>query len=119
MNVYIAGPMRGLPNFNFPAFFAAEQHLVDEYSTTYSLWIFNPARRDEEMYGRSISNSPTGDLADIPQFSLREALGADLNWICENATHLWMLQGWSTSKGAKAEFATALALGIDVLGAFG
>lgn len=38
---YIAGPMRGRPGFNFPAFFAAEFEL-----TKVGWQVFNPARMD-------------------------------------------------------------------------
>ena len=109
--IYIAGPMRGLPNFNFPAFFAAEKALLDESPYAF---VFNPARRDEETYGRDISNSPTGSFADIPQFSLRDALQADTSWICRYAERVHMLQGWERSKGAIAERALAEALGLKI-----
>ena len=107
--VYIAGPMRGYPDFNFPAFFAAEEKLNADGHTT-----FNPARRDIEAHGPGVNNSPTGDLADVPEFDLRDALGADCAWICTNATAIYMLEGWAQSKGAIAERALGQALGLDV-----
>ena len=110
-HVYLAGKMRGVPHFNFLAFYAAEVRLrISDPTAT----IMNPARRDVEQHGPSVLASPTGDLADVPQFDLREALGLDLAWICEHATEVHMLPGWQTSKGAVAERATAIALGIDV-----
>lgn len=59
----------------------------------------------------------TGDLADIEHtgFDLREALGWDLAWIAEHADAVAVLPGWEDSKGAKAEVATAHALGIPVI----
>ncbi len=111
--VYIAGPMRGRPEFNFPAFFAAEERLYDEHGHE-DLLVFNPARRDVEAYGEDLVTGTTGKLEEIPQFSLREALGFDLDWICRHATEVYLLKGWSLSKGATAERAVALALGLDV-----
>jgi len=109
--VYIAGPMRGIADFNFPAFFAAEIPIAEE---TPDALIFNPARRDVEQYGDDFAMDTSGDLAEIPEFNLREALGYDLDWICKHATEVYLLKGWSKSKGATAERATAIALGLDV-----
>ena len=109
MKLYVAGPMRGYEDFNFPAFFAAAKALREQGHE-----VFNPAERDVNHYGKDINKSATGDLADVPQFNLREALGADLAWICEHADGIALLPGWMDSDGACAEAMTGLALGLTV-----
>jgi hypothetical protein len=112
--VYIAGPMRGIPEFNFPAFYAA----ADVFRAK-GFEVFNPAAKDNERHGTDISKgNATGDEAianALHGFNLREALGMDLAWICAEATHIAMLPGWRNSKGATAEHTTAVALGLDVI----
>ena len=114
MKIYVAGPMRGIPEFNFPAFYAAAAKLEAEGHE-----VFNPAARDNEKHGTDISvGNATGDesLATAQHgFNLREALGADLAWICAEADAIGLLPGWENSKGATAERATAVALGLQVL----
>jgi hypothetical protein len=58
-----------------------------------------------------------GNLASITRkgFSLRRALGDDLAWICAEADAVALLPGWKDSKGATAERATAIALGLHVI----
>lgn len=110
--VYLAGPMRGIPFFNFPAFMKAAELLRNE-----GFEVFNPAEKDVEEYGESICDSPTGHLktAEKKGFNLRNALGADLDYICTNANIVALLPGWKNSKGARAEKATADALGLEIL----
>lgn len=114
MNIYLAGPMRGIPEFNFPAFYREAAFLRACGHT-----VFNPAERDNEVHGTDISKgNPTGseELATAEHgFNLREALGADLVWICSTADAIALLPGWFTSKGALAEHATAVALGLKVV----
>ena len=114
MKVYLAGPMRGIPNFNFPAFFEAEAQLVALGHT-----VFNPARRDNDVHGTDISKGNlTGDetiAAKDHGFNLRDALGADLSFICAEADAIALLPNWEKSKGANAEKATADALGLEIL----
>lgn len=114
MRIYLAGPMRGIPEFNFPAFMAAAAKLRAEGHI-----VFNPAERDNEVHGTDISKgNATGDeelAARQHGFSLRDALGADLAWICAEGEAVALLPGWQNSKGATAERATALALGLQVL----
>lgn len=117
MKIYIAGPMRGYAAYNFPAFFEAERALLGLQHCT-----FNPARNDVNHYmlGNLLEIDPTGYeagqwLLDHPQdFSLRDALNADLGWITSEADALVVLTGWEASKGAQAEVATARAIGIPV-----
>lgn len=110
MKVYLAGPMRGYKDFNFPAFDAATAALREA-----GYEVFNPAERDRTVHGDNINASANGDLADVPQFSLRNALGADLAWICSKAEGIVVLPGWEKSSGATAEVATARALSLPVL----
>ena len=111
MRVYLAGPMRGIKDFNFPAFMEADIKL-----TAAGHKVFNPAARDIQKYGVGVCNSPTGDFKDIKHlgFSLREALSADTKYICEEADAVVLLPGWEKSKGACAEKALAEALGLEV-----
>lgn len=113
MKLYLAGPMRGIPQFNFPAFHAAEAALQAQGHE-----VFSPARADERRHGAEFSlASPDGDIAKASEagFFLRAALGEDLDWICEHAEGIALLPGWEMSAGAKAEWATAAALGLKFI----
>lgn len=111
MKIYVAGPMTGIPSFNFPAFDEAAAWLRDMGHD-----VCNPAEHDRETHGNSIEASVTGDPADAAAvgFSLREALAYDLDWIARNADAVAVLPGWEGSKGAAAEIALARALGLIV-----
>jgi len=110
MRLYLAGPMRGLPDFNFPAFKAATAKLRAEGHV-----VFNPAERDEQMYGADFVRGTTGDPKEIPQFSLRDAMKADCSWICDHGEAIYLLPGWEKSKGATAERALGVALGLLIV----
>lgn len=115
MRIYLGGPMRGIPEFNFPAFNAAASKLRADGHT-----VFNPAEKDIERHGGvdiSAGNA-TGceeTAAKDHGFDLRIALGEDLAWICAQAEGIALLPGWEKSKGAKAEKATADALRLQVI----
>ena len=113
MKLYLAGPMRGLPSFNFPAF----DHAADVLRNR-GFEVFSPAERDREIHGISLEDNPTGDeciAAKTLGFSLRAAFGADTAWICEHADGIALLPGWEKSSGASAEIALARALGLTVI----
>lgn len=113
MKVYLAGPMRGLPEFNFPAFHKAARELRDR-----GYFVFSPAERDIERHGKDISagNASGSEQVAAAQhgFSLREALHDDLVWICREADAIALMEGWENSKGVAAELATAKAIGLKV-----
>lgn len=113
--VYIAGPMSGIPEFNFPAFYAAADKMRADGHI-----VFNPAERDMERHnGIDISKgNETGcqeTAAKEHGFSLRDALADDTWWICKEATAIAMLPGWENSKGARAEHALSVALGHEII----
>lgn len=114
MRVYLAGPMRGLPEFNFPAFHRAAAILRGQGHE-----VFSPAEKDIERHGVDISKgNADGDEEYASKqhgFSLREALGIDLAWICAHAEAVALLPGWERSTGANAERAAAKALGLKLL----
>ncbi len=108
---YVAGPMRQIAEFNFPAFDEQTKRLRAN-----GCQVFNPAERDRAKGFDAAGMTGFEDLADLG-FSLRDALANDTDFICRRATHIHMLPGWAGSKGAIAERALALALGLTVEGA--
>ncbi len=105
MKIYLSGPMRGKPQFNFPAFHKAAQMLREAGHE-----VFNPAERDEQIYGADFSTR-----SDTSTFNLREALAADCAYISLQAEGIAMLPGWNRSKGAQAELALARALELEII----
>jgi hypothetical protein len=104
--VYLAGPMSGIKDFNFPAFDKAAKILED-----LGYEVFNPAENDRQ---NGFDGTGTGDLqeAAMAGFSLRHALKQDLSWMCDHADLVALLPGYGRSKGVEAELALARALGI-------
>ena len=91
--IYISGPMTGLPEHNFPAFNAAEEDLTAQgYS------VVNPARN----FGGRTDLDPAIYL----HFDFLHILVSD---------GLYLLPGWSKSKGARAEYLIAHMSGKTIL----
>lgn len=114
MKLYLAGPMRGRPEFNFPAF-----HQAAAVLRGLGHEVFSPAEKDNERHGTDISKGNTfGDEVQAAAqhgFSLREALAMDTQYICLQAEGIAMLPDWQFSRGARAELALAEALGLVVI----
>lgn len=108
MRIYVSGPMRSIKQFNFPAFFSAERELRAAGHE-----VFNPARHDMDNGFDPADMTGNENLA-ATGFDLRAALGTDLAYITANADAVAVLPGWENSAGAKAEVATAEALGLLV-----
>lgn len=111
MKIYIAGPMQGIPEFNYPLFNMVALEMRDQGHT-----VFNPAEKDTEVHGYDIAKgNSTGCIkqaTELHGFDLRRALRDDLCWIAEQADGIVLLPGWENSKGAGAEWALAKALGL-------
>ena len=102
--VYVAGPMRGIPDNNFPAFNCAAHYLRRLGHT-----VINPAELDE---ADGISGYKT-DRSDvlINATTLAEVMTRDIT-LLSGCNHICLLEGWQYSYGARAEamFAAALSL---------
>jgi Domain of unknown function (DUF4406) len=110
MKLYLAGPMRGIYEFNFPAFFDAAAELRALGHT-----VFSPAERDVEEYGDSIWRGRSGNPAEVPFFDYRKAYYADITHICQGGCEAVVcLPGWEASRGATGEVAIARALELRV-----
>ena len=100
MKVYISGPMRGYPQFNFPAFDeAAAQLRAQGYE------VFSPAEHDRE------TGFDPDRLAEVTPAELREMLAWDCARILESDL-VALLPGWSSSLGAMLEVHLARTVGI-------
>lgn len=103
MKLYLAGPMRGYPEFNFPAFAEAAFGL-----RFLGHDVFSPAEKGEEV---ELTNAP--DLQDDEAFR-RKVFKIDTAYICDEAEGIALLDGWENSSGCRAEVALARAIGIPV-----
>lgn len=105
MKIYIAGPMSGYPEFNFPAFFQAEHTLKRQGWT-----VFNPANKEAEKELDQEAFA-TGDhvKATAAGFNFRECYLWDVSKVIE-ADAIYMLKGWESSPGAVGEHSVAVAM---------
>jgi len=102
MKIYLAGPMTGHPEFNFPEF-----DRVAGILSAAGYEVLNPAQMD-----RDVGFDPTSTV--VSKEFLRDALRRDLSAICE-CDGIAMLPGWEKSGGARVEWALACHLGLKVM----
>jgi hypothetical protein len=111
--IYVAGPMRGIRYFNFPAFDAARDALK-----SLGFGVVSPADLDrgsgfDPFVIEDADNYDWRDLKKIG-FSLADALDRDVEAI-KRCDAIYLLDGWQQSKGACAEKAIAEWLGLVVV----
>jgi hypothetical protein len=99
---YIAGPMRGVDLYNFPAF----DETAERYRQ-YGYEVFNPADLDRQK-GFDPEELPVDfDFSQAPEgFQLNETIRDDVTELL-SCNVIVMLPGWEDSKGARAEHALA------------
>jgi len=100
MRYYLAGPMRGFPEYNFPKFHEATSEL-----RRLGHDVFNPAERDLQD-----GFDPSVDKALPLAYYMR----IDLPAVCESDAVV-VLSGWQLSDGANIEVFVATQCGIPVL----
>lgn len=101
--IYIAGPMSGYPEFNFPAFFSA-QHRFEADGWT----VWNPANKDSEAAVQEDASFATGDATTLVKngWDYKDAYLWDVTKIIYGDA-IYMLKGWENSPGARGEWAVA------------
>lgn len=103
---YIAGPMSGYVDHNAAAFYEGERALIAAGIPQKN--IFNPIRHEGSLMVQQ-------GLVKDTQEAYRMCMAIDCEWICKHATAMYMLRGWEKSRGATAEHALAICLGITIV----
>lgn len=93
MIVYIAGPMTGIAEMNYPAF-----NLAATWLRARGVIVINPAENPDPPPGVHVWEY----FMNISRTQVRQA------------THIALLDKWGNSKGAREEVALAISLGHDV-----
>ena len=104
--VYIAGPMTGLPKWNFPAFFEAEAQLEK-----LGYEVINPAHNDGATVQEALESAGP---VDHPNHLWSDYMRRDLPHVM-NVDMVCLLPGWQKSKGASLEVTVAKALGLPLM----
>lgn len=104
--VYIAGPMTGIENLNWPAFdFAASEWRAAGHE------VISPAEMDREM---GINDTIWQEATSAEKNDLmRKVFSADFTALCQ-CSAIALLPRWEYSKGAKVELQVARLLRMRV-----
>ena len=112
-SIYIAGPMRSIPYYNFHAFDIARDFLIADG------WkkVFSPADMDRANGFDALKKEWPKDYnwSVIPEaFEFEKCIDRCIE-VVRKCDAIYMLRGWKRSKGAKAEHAVAEWCGKEVL----
>jgi len=104
--IYLAGPMSGLPQFNFPAFFEAAAKLrADGFE------VVSPAEIDNAEDKGAALQSTDGDPNNrtLIKKTWGDFLARDVKLIADTGIEaIVFLQGWTDSRGARLEATVGL-----------
>lgn len=90
---YISGPMRGLPDFNYPLF----NEVATDLRNTMGVKVYNPAENFDGDQSLEFSDYMYQDLVQLMSSNV-----------------VLMLPGWQDSEGARVEYQVAKSLGLDI-----
>jgi hypothetical protein len=106
VRVYIAGPMRGIDRWNFPAFDAAEKRWKEAGHE-----VASPASID-----RALGLDENGPLSQVNGDFARRAMAMDIQ-ILYHSDAIALLPGWERSSGATVELSLSQYLGLETFNA--
>ena len=106
--LYLAGPMSGIPQFNYPRFNAVAAALREQ-----GFSVVNPAELDDFDYSQQALASEQGALGDV-DVSWGTVLGRDVTVVADTCDGVMLLEGWERSRGAVLEVTTALLVDLPV-----
>jgi len=110
---YLAGPMSGIPAFNYPAFDEAAAEL-----RKMGYKITSPAEMDDPEVAKVALESPLGELGDGMVVNGEchtwgDFLSRDVKLLADECGGIILLPGWEKSKGARLECFVAIQCGYD------
>ena len=110
MRVYLAGPMTGIPQFNFPAFDAAEADLrARGYDVVPPADLHDPLVREQALA------SEDGALNSVSACTWGDALALDVKMIADDGIEgIVCMEGWERSRGARLECFVAQLCGLPI-----
>jgi hypothetical protein len=104
--IYIAGPMTGYPQFNFPAFEEAAAVLRAQ-----GMEVISPHELDSPEIKAAVKVSTDGKFGSdgkIGGETWGEILARDVKVVADSVSGVALLPNWHHSKGAKLEVVVAL-----------
>lgn len=105
--LYLAGPMTGIPQFNFPEFHRVAAILRDEYQ----FQIVSPAEQDSPAVQAAAMASPDGKLDAndaVAGETWGDILSKDVKLVADKIGGIIFLPGWEKSRGATLEATVGL-----------
>lgn len=106
--VYISGPMRGIPEFNFPAFDEARDTLLKR-----GYVVLSPADIDRAD-GMDLTEEQAGEPRHAREFAARDSSAIFGLLRAERGDRLVLLPGWRRSRGAVSEVFLARWTGVGL-----
>ena len=105
MRVYLAGPMSGIPQFNFPEFHRAAILLRNKFVMD----VVSPAELDAKHgVDKEAMASTDGDASKLTQ-TWGDLLARDVKMIADDGIQgIVFLKGWQKSRGARLEASVGL-----------
>jgi Domain of unknown function (DUF4406)/dATP/dGTP diphosphohydrolase, N-terminal len=105
-SAYLAGPMRGIEDYNFPEF-----HKQAAWLRANGWKIFSPAERDEQ--DEHLASLPVDKAGWQGPLGLDYFMAYDLHAVCTHDAVI-LMEGWETSQGARLEAMVAVEIGHPV-----
>lgn len=109
LTYYLAGPMTGIPQFNFPAFEYATKQLREHGFT-----VVSPHEQDTPEVQKAAWASPDGKLdaaGKVADLTWGQILAKDVELVADKIGGIIFLDGWWHSRGAKLEAFVGLLTG--------
>lgn len=120
VTLYVAGPMTGKPQFNYPTF-----DEVAEYLRMEGYDVRSPAEMDDPHIREAALRSPDGDFRQFDEDLRRRGhepetwgdfLSRDVKLIADEVDGVVLLEGWEQSRGARLEAFVCLQVQKPVFG---